>query len=174
MTDEIKDANLVVCTLKKSASVCYKILCIICVLCGIVGAYAISVWAFGIAVYLMSLIALPTIPLWVIVAAIIVLSVILYSFAWCINRELTKEDWKSDAAIITGLWGAIAAMVFFAAAGLAAIIIPTMCALLVVVGVLPIAIVVFSVGVLSTEDDPRICTEFFGAVWNHYKVKKND
>jgi len=38
------------------------------------------------------------IPWYVYVGVIFIVSIMTYSFLWCIARELTDEDWKSDEA----------------------------------------------------------------------------
>jgi len=131
MTDEEipKDVSLLRCTLKKSQQVFAKVVLnisyIIVVLaligCGyllftgvlipiispVVAAIIAGIWTI-VAVILI-------IPWYYYLAGIAILVIPVYSFLWCIARELTDEDWNSREA------ENIAAIVALAAATIAAI-----------------------------------------------------
>jgi len=133
MTDEEipKDVSLLRCTLKKSQQVFAKVVLnisyIIVVLaligCGyllftgvlipiispVVAAIIAGIWTI-VAVILI-------IPWYYYLAGIAILVIPVYSFLWCIARELTDEDWESGEA------KALAAAAVFAAAVVAVVIV---------------------------------------------------
>jgi len=109
MTDEItEDKNLLRCTLKKSYQVFTKLLW--CAL------YAVIVSAILIGISYCGYYGLPVaisiittvigtvwgiivlVPWWVHVGVVIIAAILIYSFLWCIARELTDEDWNSEDA----------------------------------------------------------------------------
>ena len=101
---EQKEHSLLRCTVKKSSQVLWKVLKygtylaigILAIVFAFYGAFAIyelilpgitSVWQFLI-----------TVP-WYVYAGIIGIAAIpVYSALWCIARDLTEEDWESNAA----------------------------------------------------------------------------
>ena len=120
MTDEEipKDVSLLRCTVKKSQQVFAKIVLLV--------SYAIVALAFlgcgyllftGVLIPIISPVvtAILSIPWYYYVAGIAILAIPVYSFLWCIARELTDEDWNSREA------ENIAAIVALAAATIAAI-----------------------------------------------------
>jgi hypothetical protein len=106
MTD-IEDKSLLRCTIKKSADVLKKVILIVSVV--IVLLLGLAIIAKGITViwdffwtdihhWLDIVISIPilfliSIPWYVYVGAVAVLAIPVYSFLWCIARELTEEDY---------------------------------------------------------------------------------
>ena len=114
---EIEDKSLLKCTIKKSVDVLEKVL--VFGLGFVVGVAALWIACFiisdavtrkplvnlvsdTISVIWLILTSLGTIllaiPWYVYVGVIFIVSIMTYSFLWCIARELTDEDWKSDEA----------------------------------------------------------------------------
>jgi len=114
---EIDDKSLLRCTIKKSVDVLEKVL--VFGLGFVVGVAALWIACFiisdavtrkplvnlvsdTISVIWLILTSLGTIllaiPWYVYVGVIFIVSIMTYSFLWCIARELTDEDWKSDEA----------------------------------------------------------------------------
>ena len=137
MTDEEipKDVSLLRCTLKKSQQVFAKVVLnisyIIVVLaligCGyllftgvlipiispVVAAIIAGIWTI-VAVILI-------IPWYYYLAGIAILVIPVYSFLWCIARELTDEDWESGEAKALAVVAAVGAVAFTALAVAAAL-----------------------------------------------------
>ena len=113
---EIENKSLLRCTWNKSVDVFKKVL--LCVSGFVVGVAALWIAHFIASTVvwkpLVNLISdtisviwliltslgniLLAIPWYVYVGAIALLAIPLYSLIWCIARELTDEDWKSDEA----------------------------------------------------------------------------
>ena len=96
-----KDVSLLRCTVKKSQQVFAKIVLLV--------SYAIVALAFlgcgyllftGVLIPIISPVvtAILSIPWYYYVAGIAILAIPVYSFLWCIARELTDEDWDSGEA----------------------------------------------------------------------------
>ena len=144
MTDEEipKDVSLLRCTLKKSQQVfakivllvSYAIVALALIGCGyllftgvlipiispVVAAIIAGIWTI-VAVILI-------IPWYYYLAGIAILVIPVYSFLWCIARELTDEDWDSKEA--KALAAAVfAAAVFAAAVFAAAVFAAAVCAI---------------------------------------------
>jgi len=127
---EIENKSLLRCTWNKSVDVFKKVL--LCVSGFVVGVAALWIAHFIASTVvwkpLVNLISdtisviwliltslgniLLAIPWYVYVGAIALLAIPVYSLIWCIARELTDEDWKSDDAEITS--DVTALFVFFA------------------------------------------------------------
>ena len=95
MIEEIpKDVSLLRCTLKKSEQVFSKVVLLV--------SYAIVVLALlGCGYLLFTGVLIPSIvviPWYYYLAGIAILVIPVYSFLWCIARELTDEDWDSGEA----------------------------------------------------------------------------
>jgi len=115
MIEEIpKDVSLLRCTLKKSEQVFSKVVLLV--------SYAIVVLALlGCGYLLFTGVLIPSIvviPWYYYLAGIAILAIPVYSFLWCIARELTDEDWDSKEA--KALAAAVFAAAVFAAAVFAA------------------------------------------------------
>ena len=173
MTDEEipKDVSLLRCTLKKSQQVFAKVVLnisyIIVVLaligCGyllftgvlipiispVVAAIIAGIWTI-VAVILI-------IPWYYYLAGIAILVIPVYSFLWCIARELTDEDWESGEA------KALAAAAVFAAAVAAAV----GAAVVIVVGAAVGAIVAAAVFAAAVAFDSKLMR--FPGAYLHYK-----
>lgn len=178
MTD-IEDKSLIRCTVKKSASVLWKwIFGISCVIVTITTVVLSYVGACGIANAL-------TDPTTALVTAIVqfitgipwywyaeagaVLAIPVYSFLWCVSRELTEDDWKSESAnnfAVAFAAVALAVSVAFAAVALA------------FVSVAFAAVAFAAVAVAFADADAVVPVtkitvwyyvfRFTGAAWNHY------
>ena len=94
LTDEDWDRSLLRCTLKKSEQVFVKVVLLV--------SYAIVALALlgcGYLLFTGALIPIiVVIPWYYYVASIAILAIPVYSFLWCIARELTDEDWESGEA----------------------------------------------------------------------------
>jgi len=112
---EIEDKSLLKCTIKKSADVLKKVVLygsyVITAITAIVIIYfgitmiwepLVKIISGGITTIWLILtpigIFLLMIPWYVYVGGVAVLAIPVYSLLWCIARELTDEDWKSDSA----------------------------------------------------------------------------
>ena len=98
-----KDVSLLRCTLKKSEQVFTKVILLV--------SYAIVALALiGCGYLLFTGVLIPiivAIPWYYYVAGIAILAIPVYSFLWCIARELTDEDWESgEAKALAGVVGA--------------------------------------------------------------------
>jgi hypothetical protein len=113
-----EDKNLLTCTLKKSASVIkklgfYAVCAITAVGASVLAIYgAAGIWsvcAESISKVIAAIISgIWSIPQYVIEAPLLVkiglagigvlAAIGIYSFLWCIARDLTKEDWRSEEA----------------------------------------------------------------------------
>jgi hypothetical protein len=132
---EIDDKSLLKCTIKKSADVLKKVLLYglyvviisILIIAMVAGGYL--VWlgfnsSLSTVIYSSIISVLFSIPWYVYVGAMAVLAIPVYSLVWCIARELTDEDWKSEIAKIIAL-----ALAFFLALTILAIAFITLLAL---------------------------------------------
>jgi hypothetical protein len=126
---ETNDKSLLRCTIKKSTDVMKKLAkyaayILGTLIAGILALYgALGVWAIAAdPVYKIvdSIVSfLFSIP-WYCYAGIVAIAAIpVYSLLWCVTRELTEEDWKSDEAKILAL--AIAFAIAIAAIAIASI-----------------------------------------------------
>ena len=113
---EIEDKSLLKCTIKKSVDVLKKVVlyglysAVTIILITAIAAVGYLVWlgfhsslvSDTISVIWLILTSLGTIllaiPWYVYVGVIALLAIPVYSLIWCIARELTEEDWKSDEA----------------------------------------------------------------------------
>ena len=106
MTEIEKDALLLRCTLKKSWSVLGKVLkygaCLtVMALAGIFAVYgAISICELIVPGTTNAWQFLITVPWYVYVGIVVIAAIPVYSMLWCIARDLTEEDWESNAAEI--------------------------------------------------------------------------
>jgi len=119
-----KDVSLLRCTVKKSQQVFAKVILLV--------SYAIVVLALlGCGYLLFTGVLIPSIvviPWYYYLAGIAILAIPVYSFLWCIARELTDEDWDSKEA--KALAAAVfAAAVFAAAVFAAAVFAAAVCAI---------------------------------------------
>jgi len=100
-----KDVSLLRCTVKKSQQVFAKIVLLV--------SYAIVALAFlgcgyllftGVLIPIISpvvtaiVVGVLMIPWYYYAGSVIILAIPVYSFLWCIARELTDEDWNSREA----------------------------------------------------------------------------
>ena len=119
-----KDVSLLRCTLKKSQQVFAKVVLLV--------SYAIVVLSLlGCGYLLVTGILIPgvapivaaivvgvlMIPWYYYAGSVIILAIPVYSFLWCIARELTDEDWNSrEAENIAAAFAAAATIAAVAAA----------------------------------------------------------
>ena len=148
-----KDVSLLRCTVKKSQQVFAKVILLV--------SYAIVVLALlGCGYLLFTGVLIPSIvaiPWYYYVAGIAILAIPVYSFLWCIARELTDEDWESGEA------KALAAAAVFAAAVAAAV----GAAVVIVVGAAVGAIVAAAVFAAAVAFDSKLMR--FPGAYLHYK-----
>ena len=160
--------SLLHCTLKKSGQVLKKVvlyasyaivaLAVVAVICyGAIAVYhAIVPWAASIWQFL---IAVP----WYMYAIIVVIAAIpVYSVLWCIARDLTEVDWKSNAANVFAFAAFAFAVAFAFALALPAFALA-----------LPAALFA-ALFVLDPVDHITIWYYIFrfpGAAWHHYRRK---
>jgi len=103
MTDEEipKDVSLLRCTVKKSQQVFAKIVLLVSYVIVALALLGCGYLLFtGVLIPIISLVvaAILSIPWYYYVAGIAILAIPVYSFLWCIARELTDEDWDSGEA----------------------------------------------------------------------------
>lgn len=105
--------NLLRCTLKKSLHTTERLV--------LAAAYVIDVVALLACGFLLGEVILPaivaciafvialifSIPWYFYVIAAIPVAIVGYSFLWCVARELTEEDWKSDMAAAVAIATAV-------------------------------------------------------------------
>jgi hypothetical protein len=102
--EKIDEQSLLRCTIKKSASVLSKVVLIASKI--IVGFVVIAVillgvakiWELGFPIGAFVLSILLAIPWYVYVSILALMTIPMYSLLWCIARNLTEEDWKSEEA----------------------------------------------------------------------------
>lgn len=173
MTEIEKDASLLRCTLKKSWSVFGKVLkygtylvgAIVAIVFAFYGAIAIyelvtpglaSVWQFMVAV-----------PWYYYVGIVGVAAIPVYSALWCIARDLTEEDWKSDAAKNSAF--TVFALAFFALA------FPPSAFAFFALAFFALAVFTFTFFALALTKPGSIwyyIGRFFGAAYHHYMKKE--
>ena len=112
---EINDKSLLKCTIKKSTDVLkkvmlyasYTVVALTAIAIGYFGAIKlwepiVNVFSVAISAIWSIIISIGTIllivPWYVYAGAIALLAIPVYSLVWCIAKELTDEDWKSDIA----------------------------------------------------------------------------
>ena len=186
--ENLKDESLLRCTIKKSISVLTKVVryvlyaAVITIAIaglgyvGYIGLPVIIGICSALVASLISLLAL--IPWYVYVIVGIILAIPVYSFLWCIARDLTDEDWGSEAANNAAV--AFAAAFAFALAFAAAFALALAVALAAAFAVaLTAAFAVALAFAFAAAVDPVDKTtrwyyifRFVGAVWHHYKQKK--
>lgn len=119
MTQNIPDKSLFRCTLKKSADVTAKVVlyasyAVVGVTAAVLAIYGMlaccaAIWELikDAVHYLAYIIAngvvgglalLVSIPWYVYAGVVAVAAIPVYSFLWCVARELTEEDYQSDTA----------------------------------------------------------------------------
>ena len=170
--ENLKDESLLRCTIKKSISVLTKVVryvlyaAVITIAIaglgyvGYIGLPVIIGICSALVASLISLLAL--IPWYVYVIVGIILAIPVYSFLWCIARDLTDEDWNSDTAVNVAIIILVAAFVIFGVFIYVATI--SLNSPIILVLVLVVALITFAL-----DMKPML---FVGAVWHHYKQKK--
>jgi hypothetical protein len=96
-----KDVSLLRCTVKKSQQVFAKIVLLVSYVIVALALLGCGYLLFtGVLIPIISLVvaAILSIPWYYYVAGIAILAIPVYSFLWCIARELTDEDWDSGEA----------------------------------------------------------------------------
>lgn len=113
---EITDKSLLRCTLKKSADVTAKVVlyasyavvgitATVLAIYGMIALYSVAInpieeilnaiwnWSLPSTIYVVVISLITSIP-WYVYAGIVAIAIIpIYSFLWCVARELTEEDW---------------------------------------------------------------------------------
>ena len=184
-----EDKSLLKCTIRKSISVAerlvvYAAYLIVGVTIGTVAWVGIpylwntiiTIWnELGIPAFVMSVYSmLVSISPLVYAAISIPIGIIGYSLLWCINRELTTDDYTSDSAFVVAIVFAIAAVAVaaIAAVAVAAFVFAAFAAIVV-------AIVVEIV--FAAADNPEgaapvgflwYAFRFFGAWYHHWRNNK--
>ena len=156
---EINDPSLLRCVVKKSAQVVKKCAIVVTVLAAIVVTVLAAITIVGYGVYLllpvfitiagMIVSAIISIPWYYYVGAVAIAVIPVYSFLWCIARDLTDEDWGSEAANNAAIAFAVALAFAVAVA------------------------VAFAVDPVDKITIWYYIFRFVGAVWHHYKQKRN-
>jgi len=145
-----KDVSLLRCTVKKSQQVFAKVILLV--------SYAIVVLALlGCGYLLFTGVLIPSIvviPWYYYLAGIAILAIPVYSFLWCIARELTDEDWDSKEA------KALAAAVFAAAVFAAAVFAAAVCA----IAALAAAAVVIATFAVAAAATPAVAAAIVAAI----------
>jgi hypothetical protein len=182
------EPSLLKCTVKKSVHVAEKVvLWVSYVIVGITaGTIAVAVALYGSAL-VWNAIAKPLtaivtgivsflfgVPWYVYAGGLAVAAIPVYSFLWCVGRDLTEEDWKSDAAnnfAITLFTLSALALVTFAA--FAAFVLSTLSAFAAFVLSTLSAFAAFAALVLGGSTSRwYYIGRFPGAVWHHYRNRK--
>ena len=115
-----KDVSLLRCTVKKSQQVFAKIVLLVSYVIVALALLGCGYLLFtGVLIPIISLVvaAILSIPWYYYVAGIAILAIPVYSFLWCIARELTDEDWDSGEAKALVVALIIAALAAFIVAG---------------------------------------------------------
>ena len=163
--------SLLKCTLKKSPQVLWKI-----VLRGsyvIVGLTAAAIaYYLAIQLYLREIQpligiiagALASVPWYYYAGAGVIAAIPIYSFLWCVARDLTQEDWKSGAANNS------AAAITFATIAT----ITTFATIATITTFATIAtITTFAIDPVESTTVWYYIVRFPGAAWHHYRSGKS-
>ena len=184
--EEIQDKSLLRCTVKKSWHTAGRVI--------VAASYAIVALAIGAVMAYGALNILPklyeiasaavgyivsvlvSIPLWMYGVAAIPMGIVGYSFLWCVARDLTEEDWKSDAAnYFAAAVAAVVAVVVAVAVAVAAAVAGAVAGAVAVAAAVAGAVAVAAAVVVVVADDTTsmwyYVFRFCGAMWNHYVVK---
>jgi hypothetical protein len=155
-----EESSLLHCTVKKSNQVLWKVLKYGMYLA--VGILA-TIFAFYGAVAIYGLVVpglvciwqfLTGVPWYIYLSILGIAAIPVYSLLWCITRDLTEEDWKSNAAENLTL--------AFAAFATLALVLATL------------ALVLATLDAVDPVDHITIWYYIFrfpGAVWHHYRKK---
>ena len=115
-----KDVSLLRCTVKKSQQVFAKIVLLVSYVIVALALLGCGYLLFtGVLIPIISLVvaAILSIPWYYYAGSVIILAIPVYSFLWCIARELTDEDWNSrEAENIAAAFAAAATIAAVAAA----------------------------------------------------------
>jgi hypothetical protein len=121
--------------------------------------------AYGVMVAVALLVSIP----WYYYAGAVALLVVpAYSFLWCVARDLTEEDWKSNSAnnfavfvVATFIAFVVSAFVF---------VVPVFLAFVVSAFVFVVATFIAIAAIESVDKITVVyyVFRFFGAAWNHY------
>jgi hypothetical protein len=126
---EANDKSLLRCTIKKSVDVAKKIgkyaagtalgiLAAVLVIYGAIGIWTIA--ADPAYKYLTAIVSfLFSIPWYYYAGVAAIAAIPVYSFLWCVARELTEEDWESNEAVTLALTALVALALALALASLA-------------------------------------------------------
>ena len=184
MTDQIDDKSLLRCTVKKSVHVFERLFVYIAYL--IVGCTIGAITYLGVTNILFPSVAygvivavafLVSIPWYYYAGAVALLAVPAYSFLWCVARDLTEEDWKSNSAnnfavfvVPVFLAFVVSAFVFVVATFIAFVVVS---AFVFVVATFIAFVVATFIAIAAIESVDKITVvyyvfRFFGAAWNHY------
>jgi hypothetical protein len=169
-----KDVSLLRCTLKKSEQVFAKVVLLV--------SYAIVALALmgcgyllftGVLIPIISpvVVAILLIPWYYYLAGIAILAIPVYSFLWCIARELTDEDWengkvKALAVATVFVIAAVVAAIAFAAAAVGVVAVATG---VVVATFVVVAIVIVAVSIALDSKPMR-----FPGAYLHYRRRMRE
>ena len=167
-----KDVSLLRCTVKKSQQVLAKVVLYISYIivalallgCGYLLVTGVLIPGI-IPVVTVIIAAILSIPWYYYVAGIVILAIPVYSFLWCIARELTDEDWESkEAKSVACVVAAVAGVACVACVD--GVVAPV--AGLAAVAAAFVAAVAIAVGVVDSK-----LMRFPGAVWHYYRRTKS-
>lgn len=187
------NASLLQCTMKKSKQVLWEVLkygvylvagvlAITFCIYGVIALYELilpvsAIFLLNITLVWQFLVAVP----WYVYAGIMgVAAIPVYSLLWCIARDLTEEDWKSDTAkgfaACTLLLSCVLSISFFIlimisptisiASNLLALTILSTFAAIVLAG----SIFVYAIDPVNPITRWYYVFRFFGAAYHHYKI----
>lgn len=187
MTSDITDKSLLRCTVKKSVRVTERL--IVYASFAVVATTIVAIAAFGalnilpplleLASRLMACVwtVLTSIPWYYYAGAAAIGAIPAYSFLWCVARDLTEEDWRSESASDSALAVATFAFALTLTLALALAFATFAFATFAFAFALTLALAVIAVlAVLAFAVDPvseiTIWYHIFrfpGAAWHHYR-----
>ena len=182
MTSDITDKSLLRCTVKKSVHVTERL--IVYASFAVVATTIVAIAAFGALNLLPPLLelsltviagvwsVLASIPWYYYAGAAAVGAIPVYSFLWCVARDLTEEDWRSKSANDSAIALALAALAAFAALAFAFVPFAAFAAF----ASIALALAAFAAFALAVDPVSAITIWYYifrfpGAAWHHYTKK---
>lgn len=178
---EITDKSLLMCTIKKSVSILVKTIkygsyLVVGLTAAILSGYGLvavyEVIAPAITAVIGQIVTIFSGLAWyyqiVAVGIVVVIpAIVVYSFSWCVARELTGDDWKSESANNSALL-LLLLLLLNSLIALTLIFGLTLITLLLALFILALVI-----GIVGADNQTSwyYIFRFPGAVWHHYRKK---
>jgi hypothetical protein len=178
---EINDPSLLRCTVKKSIQVIKKLSLYVVALAALaiigygiyLGLPTLTKIAGMVVDVLVSIVTvLVSIPWYFYAGAVAIAAIPVYSFVWCITRELMDEDWNSNTAETVAFALAFALAAFALAFALAAFALAAIALALAAIALALAAIAAFAVAFAAFAVDTKPLL-FIGAYLHYRKRMKN-